>query len=168
MIFVFILPSNIIFQKTERERECVSEIAPARKERERKKREPIAGNPRASTSRHEPRSSFDFDFESHPNHTIWLRRRTQRPGSHTFDFADFAPFDFADFARLRLRRDGTETTLISSIALRSRLRNGWVLMNLIGFDEFFLVGFWWIWPDLCLSIKKWYYIFVWKLKKCEK
>ena len=35
-------------------------------------------------------------------------------------------------------------------------------LNLIGFDEFFgLVLF-----LLCLSIEKWYYIFVWKLRKC--
>ena len=61
---------------------------------------------------------------------LWLRRWTQRPGSHAFDFADFA--------RLRLCRDGTET---APIALRSQLRNCWVLMNLTGFDEFFLVGF---------------------------
>ena len=30
---------------------------------------------------------------------------------------------------------------IAPIALRSQLRNGWVLMNLTGFDDFFLVGF---------------------------
>ena len=60
LISVFILPSNTIFRKTERERVCASEIAPARKERERerKKREPIAGDPK--TSRHEPKSSFNF------------------------------------------------------------------------------------------------------------
>ena len=176
--FPFLFYLQISFSGKQRERECVSEIAPARTEREREsplpathelrlRRRPrsfdFAGDP--ETSRHKPRSPFDFDFESHPNHTLWLRRRTQRPGSHTFDFADFAPFNFADFARLRLRWDGTETT---PIALRSRLRNGWVLMNLTGFDELFLVGFWWIWPDLCLSIEKWYYIFVWELKKCEK
>ena len=47
MIFVFILPSNIIFRKTERERETEGEIVPACKERERerKKREPITGDP---------------------------------------------------------------------------------------------------------------------------
>ena len=52
MISVFILPSNIIFWKTERERE---------RERERKKRELITGDPRAfdfvgdpETLRHEP------------------------------------------------------------------------------------------------------------------
>ena len=36
-------------------------------------------------------------------------------------------------------------------------------LNLTGFDEFFFVGF-----CLCLSIEKWYYIFVWKLRKCEE
>ena len=30
---------------------------------------------------------------------------------------------------------------MAPIALRLQLRNGWVLMNLTGFDEFFLVGF---------------------------
>ena len=40
-------------------------------------------------------------------------------------------------SRIRLRRDRTET---APIALRSQ-RNGWVLMNLTGFDEFFLDGF---------------------------
>ena len=80
LISVFILPSNTIFRKTERERECESEIAPARKERERervrKKREAIAGGPRALTSPATQRlhamnpdrrstSPFDFDFESH-------------------------------------------------------------------------------------------------------
>ena len=90
LISVFILPSNTIFRKTERERECKSEIAPARKEREREReseeeergqcRRPtsfgFAGGPRASTSPATQRlhamnpdrrstSPFDFDFESH-------------------------------------------------------------------------------------------------------
>ena len=133
----------------------------------------IATNPdHASNPDRRSTLPFDFDFESHPDHTLRLRRRTQRPGSHTFDFADFA--------RLRLRRDRTPGLHVFDFTdfapfdfvdfahLRSWLRNGWVLMNLTGFDEFFLVGFWWIWPDLCLSIEKWYYIFVWKLRKCEK
>ena len=38
---------------------------------------------------------------------------------------------------IRLHRDRTET---APIALRSQ-RNGWVLMNLTGFDEFFFDGF---------------------------
>ena len=117
--------------------------------------------------RHEPRSPFDFDFESHPDRTFRLRRRTQRPGSHAFDFADFAclrlrrdrtprshvfdftdfaPFDFADFTHLWLCRDGTET---AQIALRSWLRNGWVLMNLTGFDGFF---FGWVLMNLTGSV----------------
>ena len=47
-------------------------------------------------------SPFDFDFKSHPDHTFRLCRRTQRPGSHAFNFADFA--------RLRLRRLRTPST----------------------------------------------------------
>ena len=69
---------------------CVSEIMPVRKERERereRKRErerereeeerahcwqptsfDFAGDP--ETSLHEPRSPFDFDFESHPDRTL--------------------------------------------------------------------------------------------------
>ena len=98
-------------------------------------------------SHHEPRAQSPSTL--HPSTST--SNRTQSPGSHAFDFVDFArlqlrryhtpgshAFDFADFARLRLRRDGTETALI---ALRSQLRNGWVLMNLTGFDEYFLVGF---------------------------
>ena len=129
MISVFILPSNTIFWKTERERVCVSEIEPARKERERERgeekrphcRQPMsfdfAGDP--ETLRHEPRSPFDFDFESHPDRTLWLRWRTQRPGSHAFDFA---PFDFVE------------------MALRQH-RSHWV-------RDWEMVGFWWIWPSL--------------------
>ena len=162
MISVFILPSNIIFRKTERERERSRLRVKTEEEERAHHRRPtsfdIADDP--ETSRHEPRLPFDFDFESHPDRTLWLRRWTQRPGSHAFDFANFAHH--------RLHQDGIKTGPITPIELRSRLRNGWVLMNLTGFDEYFLVGFWWIWPDLCLSIEKWYYIFVWKLRKCEK
>ena len=79
--------------------------------------------------------SHVFDFVDFAR--LWLCR-DRTPGSHVFDFADFAPFDFVDFARLRLCRDGTE---MAPIALRSQLRNCWVLMNLTGLDEFFLVGF---------------------------
>ena len=109
MISVFILPSNTIFRKTERERVCVSEIMPARKEREREREREREEEKRAhcrrptsfnfardpETSHHELRSQFDFDFESHPDRTLWLRKRTQRPGSHAFDFA---PFDFTEMA----------------------------------------------------------------------
>ena len=77
------------------------------------------------TPRTQSPEPFDFDFELHPDRTLWLHRRTQSPG-HAFDFAEIAPQD---------------CTKMAPIALRSQLSNGWVLMNLIGFDEFFLVGF---------------------------
>ena len=60
-----------------------------------------------------------------PNRILQLHWRTQSP-DHTFDFTEITP------------QDRTET---APIALRSQLRNGWVLMNLTEFDEFFLVGF---------------------------
>ena len=84
--------------------------------------EPRAQSPLTS---HPSTSSFDFDFESHPDCTLRLSRRTQSP-DHAFNFTEIAP------------QDRTET---APIALRSQLRNGWVLMNLTGFDEFFLLGF---------------------------
>ena len=78
------------------------------------------------------------------NRTLQLHRRTQSP-DHAFVFAEIAP------------QDCTET---APIALRSQLRNGWVLMDLTGFFGWLLF--------LCLSIEKWNYIFVWKLRKYEK
>ena len=95
MISVFILPSNTIFRKTERERErvCASEIALARREREREREEEeraycrrptsfnFAGDP--ETSRHEPRSSFNFvpfDFAGEPR---GQDRRSTSTSNHT-------------------------------------------------------------------------------------
>ena len=167
-----------------RERECASEIAPAHRERERERereeeerahcRRPTSfdftGN--LETSRHEPRSLFGF--------AVWLRLQIA-PRLHPL--TSLANLE-AKIARLRLRRlrtlrlcrlrtpttssrwhrDGTDRTNHTEFAIEKWL----------GFDEFdwvwwiFLVGFWWIWPDLCLSIEKLYYIFVWKLRKCEK
>ena len=110
--------------------------------------------------RHEPRSPFDFDFESHPDHTLRLRWRTQRPGSHIFDFADFA--------RLRLRRDRTPGSHVFDFTdfapfdfvdfahLRSRLRNGWVLMNLTG--SVFI--YWEMVLYICLEAKK-----MWEIRR---
>ena len=113
----------------------------------------IAGEPRAQSplTSHPSTSPFDFDFESHPNRTLWLHRRTQSP-NQTFDFAEIAP------------KDRTE---MAPIALRSQLRNGWVLMNLARFDRIWWIFFGWV-LFLCLSTEKWYYIFVWKLRKCEE
>ena len=134
MISVFILPSNTIFRKTHRERECVSETAPACKEREREEEERAHCRRPTSfdfaddleTSRHKPRSPFDFDFESHQDCTLRLHWWTQRPRSHAFDFA---PFNFTDFARLQLHRDGTD-------------RIEFAIEKWLGFDEFDQI--WWI------------------------
>ena len=107
-----------------------------------------------------------------------------------------APFDFTNKPRgqdrtpstsLRWHRDGIDRTkfwlgfdifdrvwwiffgwVLMNLSGSDEFFFGWVLMNLIRSDEFFLVGFWWIWPDLCLSIEKLYYIFVWELRKCKK
>ena len=149
MISIFILSSNTIFWKTERESVCVSEIAPARKEREREEEKrahcrrrtsfDFAGDP--ETLHHEPRSPFDFDFESHPNRTLWLCRRTQRPGSHAFDFA---PFDFVEMAL-------------------GQHRSHWV-------RDWEMVGFWWIWPGsinfFWLGFDKFDWICVYLLRNC--
>ena len=57
---------------------------------------------------------------------------------------------------LRWHRDGSDRTKIA-------------IEKWLGFDEFDWI--WWFffcWVlFLCLSIEKWYYIFVWKLRKCE-
>ena len=158
LISVFILPSNTIFRKTERGRECASEIAPARKERERERghcRRPtsfdFAGDP--ETSRHEPRSSFDFaiqlwlriapiDFAGEPrgqdrrstsssNCTLWLRRRTQRPG---------LPFDLEFESHPLTSPANPEARITIRLQLR-RHRSHWV-------RDWEIVGFWWIWPGL--------------------
>ena len=108
---------------------CEWDRAGAQRERERERDEEkrahcrrptsfdFAGDP--ETLCHEPRSPFDFNFESHLDCTLWLRRQTQRPGSHAFDFA---PFDFIE------------------MALRQH-RSHWV-------RDWEMVGFWWIWPNL--------------------
>ena len=104
---------------------------------------------RSHPERDRTQSLEPFDFKSHSDRTLRLCWRTQSP----------EPFDFAVPLRLwiaprsnpltslanpeprsclQLCRDRTKTTLI---ALRSQLRNCWVLMNLTGFDEFFFVGF---------------------------
>ena len=75
---------------------------------------------------------------------------TSHPSTSTSNHTQIAPFDFAEIAP----QDRTE------IAIEKWL----------GFDEFDRI--WWIFFGwvlfLCLSIEKWYYIFVWKLRKCEK
>ena len=76
----------------------------------------IAGEPKALRLRRSTERS---------NRTERDRRWTQSL-DHAFDFVEIPPQDRTEMA---------------PIALRLQLRNGWVLMNLTGFDEFFLVGF---------------------------
>ena len=180
MISVFILPSNTIFGKTERERE-------REREREEEKRahcrRPTSFDfaDDLETSRHKPRLPFDF--------TVWLWLRIA-PRLHplTSPVNPEARIARLWLRTLQLRRlrtpstsprwhwDGTDRTEFTIEKLLGFdefdwvwwIFFGWVLMNLTGSDEFFLVGFWWIWLDLCLSIEKLYYIFVWELRKCEK
>ena len=106
---------------------------------------------------------FDFDFESHPKLRIArLRLRRLRAPSTS-------PRSHPRISRLRLRwlrtpstsprwhQDGTDRTEIA-------------IEKWLGFDEFDRI--WWIFFGwvlfLCLSTEKWYYIFVWKLRKCEE
>ena len=127
LISVFILPSNTIFRKTERERECASEIAPARKERERERgrREAIVDDPRASTSPVTQRlRTTNLELR------LWITPRTQ-----SFDFESHPLTSPANLEariavrlRLRLRRHRSN-------------RSHWV-------RDWEIVGFCWIWPGL--------------------
>ena len=104
----------------------------------------------APRSRHEPRaqspstlhpstSSFDFDFELHPDRTLRLRRWTQSPGSHTFYFAEITPQDRTDCTP-GSHRDGTNRTEIA-------------IEKWLGFDEFDRI--WWIffgWVCFCVYL----------------
>ena len=76
----------------------------------------IAGEPRA----------LRFRRSTERLHRTERDRRWTQSLDHAFDFVEIAPQDRTEMA---------------PIALRLQLRNGWVLMNLTGFDEFFLVGF---------------------------
>ena len=122
MISVFILPSNTIFRKTERERVCVSEIMPARKERERKKREPIAGDPRASTS---------------PATQRLRATNLDRSSTSTSNRTQIAPFDFASEPK---GQDHTPLTSHPSTSPRwhwdSTDRTEFAIKKWLGFDEF--------------------------------
>ena len=95
--------------------QIISELT--RKERQRSHPSHATNPDRCSTSTSNCTQIAPFDFVDFARLRL---RRDCTPGSHAFDFADLAPFDFTDFAEM------------APIALRSRLRNGWVLMNLTG------------------------------------
>ena len=167
MISVFILPSNTIFRKTERERErvCMSEIVPARKERERERERGRRESPLPAT--HElwlcrrPK-----DFAPRTQISVQLRRSTL-----TSNRTQISPFDFAGEPR---GQDRTPSTSHPSTSPRwhwdSTDRTEFAIEKWLGFDEFDRI--WWIFFGwvlfLRLSIEKWDYIFVWELRKCEK
>ena len=142
MISVFILPSNTIFRKTHRERECVSETAPACKEREREEEERAHCRRPTSfdfaddleTSRHKPRSPFDF--------TVWLQLRIALRSHPLTSPAN----PEARIARLRLRTLRLRRLRMPSTSPRwhQSHRSHWV-------RDWEMVGFWWIWPDLMNS-----------------
>ena len=112
--------------------------------------------------------SFDFNFESHPDRTLRLRWGTQSL-DHAFDFAEIAPRDRTEIAP----RDRTEIAPISlfpDLVPPSSVDTNLSLTLSSFFSQFDRI--WWIFFGwvlfLYLSIKKWYYIFVWKLRKCEE
>ena len=138
MISVFILPSNIIFRKTERERESVSEIALARKERE----SPLPATHELRLRRR-PR-----DFTPQTQIAVWLWLRIA-PKSHPLTSpvnpeAKIAHVWLCQLCTLRLRRlhtpstsprwhqDDTDHTDRTEITIEKWL----------GFDEFDWI--WWI------------------------
>ena len=155
-------------ENREREGVCEWDRAGAQRERERERPLPATHELRLRRRPRDfaPRTQIVVRLRHSTltsNCTHWLRWWTQRPGS-TFDFefelhpltspanpeariavrpwVRIAPFDFA--GEPRGQDHHSTSTSPAPIALSSRLRNSWVLMNLTGFDEFFLVGFWWI------------------------
>ena len=142
MISVFILPSNTIFWKIERERE-------------RGRRESPLPATHELRLRRQPR-----DFAPRTQIAVQLRLRIA-PRSHplTSPVNPEARIARLRLCTLRLRQDGTET---APIALSSQLRNGWVFMNLTWFDDFF---FSWVLMNL-IGFDEFDQICVYLLKNC--
>ena len=99
-------------------------------------------------------------------------KERERERSHPEPF-DFAPFDFAVRQRDRIApREITGKPRAQITPLTSpRSHRPRIALHRLHWDRNWeMVGFWWIWPDLmnffwlglflCLSIEKWYYIFV--------
>ena len=149
MISVFILSSTTISRKTERE---LSESEIEEEERGREHTPPASQAPAREIAPRkrlnpEPRALrlrlqiIPFDF------AVRLRLRiTPRSQPSTSNRTQIASFDFAGEPRAQITHSTSPRShpRIALIALRSQLRNGWVLMNLIGFDQIwwiFFVGF---------------------------
>ena len=173
LISVFILPSNTIFRKIERERELSeSEI-----EEEEKGREHTPPASQAPAREIAPRK------RSSPEH------RADRLRIAPFDFAvrrrrSTSPFDFAILLRLRTDRDRNRSTDSSSPIVNPNLSSPiaivtpqnqssstpkpivlllFLLLSIWPNYDFFFPGFY-----LCFWIEGWNYIFVWQVRKCEK
>ena len=161
LISVFILPSNTIFRKIEKER-AEWEWDRGRRERERAhpSGQPSSGQRDRTQKEIEPRlcrrrSTSSFNF------TLRLRRSTS-----PFDFA-FAPIAIAVAAPIRRPRSRTQIRRPRS---RSSLTPKPIVLLLFlllsiwpEYDFFFFPGFY-----LCFWIEGWNYLFVWQVRKCEK
>ena len=188
MISVFILPSNIIFRKTEREL-SESEIAPARRERERerKKRPNLETNsdePRnrirrtqktqdracsssnAQTHSSNPENSFDRTILDPHRTTGEIDRTISNP--HRIDRTTdeiVAPQHRSTQNRSFSLHPKTDRPQPRFVVPIHRTQSPLSLsLNLTGFDEFFLLGF----VSFVFIYWEMILIFVWKLRKREK
>ena len=157
-----IFTSNHFQTHTQRERE----IAP----RERSNPEPRAFRLRTlrlrrSTSTLNLTQIAPFNFADEPRalrlHTLQLRCLTS-----TSNHTQITPFDFASEPRAQIMPSTLPRSHPRIAPRRHRShRSHWD-------RNWEMVGFWWIFFGwvlfLCLSIEKWYYIFIWKLRKCEE
>ena len=115
-----------------------------------------------------------FDFAREPRAQITPRTQSL---DHAFDFAEIAPQDRTNHTEIapitprrhQSHRDHTNLSLSRSSA--AVLRWYWSISHslflLLSIRPNLMNFFGWV-LFLCLSIEKWYYIFVWKLRKCEE
>ena len=92
--------------------------------------------------------------------------RAQSPSTSTSNCTQIAPFDFASEPRAQIMPSTLPRSHPRIAPRRHRSHQSHWDRN------WEMVGFWWIFFGwvlfLCLSIEKWYYIFIWKLRKCEE
>ena len=168
MIFFFILPSNTIFRKTERE---LSESEIEEEERGREHTPPVSqapareitprerSNPKPRTLRIILVAPQNRSFSSHP--------KTDRPQPRfvipNHDLA-FAPIAIAVAAPIC--RPWSQSSHPKTNRPRPQNRSSSLSSFFSQFDRimiFFFPGFY-----LCFWIEGWNYIFVWQVRKCEK
>ena len=168
LISVFILPSNTIFRKIERER-AEWEWDRGRRERERAhpSGQPSSGQKDRTQKEIEPRaqscstSTSPFDFESHPSTSPLDVAVRLHPTTSPFDFA-FAPIAITVAAPIR--RPRSRSSHPKTDRPRPQNRSSSFSSFFSQFDQimiFFFPGFY-----LCFWIEGWNYIFVWQVRKC--